>query len=140
MDPNKELLVKRVMGVFTIIFAIGALSFWLLPEKLIEVLNSIGSSIGFGEEAPTIANGMWVTLSVAMMVIISVLSYMVWSDPKKNVNVLLPIVVCKFTSSILGVYFFVFVLQSFAYITITLTDLPIGIIVLLMHRIATKSA
>ena len=140
MDSKKELLVKRVMGVFTIIFAIGALSFWLLPEKLIEVLNSLGSSIGFGQEAPTVANGMWVTLSVAMMVIISVLSYMVWSNPKKNANVLLPIVICKFTSSILGVYFFVFVLQSLAYITITLTDLPIGIIVLFMHRIAKKTA
>ena len=139
MDAKQELLVKRVMGVFTIIFALGALAFLVMPDQIIMFINDIGEALGFKVAAPPVHNAMWVTLSVAMMVIITVLSYMVWKDPRKNSNVLLPIVICKFTSSILGVYFFIFVAPALGNIRATITDLPIAIIILFMHRIATKA-
>lgn len=145
MEKEKWInLSKKTMGVYAMLFAGGALLFLFFGAMLLENINSGAGFLGL-RQLNSESGLFWRILTVSMMTNITVLSFLLWKDPFANRILFLPLIFCKFTSSLLGILLFAAraILPasltpegtgSFAVLVIFITDFPLGAWALYLYR------
>ncbi|MEW5854581.1 MAG: hypothetical protein AB2A00_37745 [Myxococcota bacterium] len=115
------------------LYVVGGLLFLFGHPWLFDLLNLAGRMLGL-PDTPAPVERFWLTLSISMMVMLCVCCEMVRRDPVRNVDFCIPVFFSKFTSTLLGLVFFVLHARYVAYLSIGLTDLPLGVVTLLLWR------
>lgn len=142
MDLTQKQKVMKYTGlVYAVVFIGTLLIFIALPEQMFSAINAVSAAL-FPSLPPAADSGkFWVSLSVSMMVTISALSLMIYRDVKANYRMAVPLVAAKFTSSILGLGFFIAGTvctetgwNTLANILILCTDMPLGVLMLVLYR------
>jgi len=173
---SADLFFKKSMGVLGIIFLIGAILFALIPEQLESMLNWFAGIIKM-DKAPVVKNipvsaywavlnndnpippemgalpsqRLWNGLSVAMMVMITVICLACYVNAKKYMNWVPLLLISKGTSSLMGLFTYFYVHKYLTNLIALITDFPIFLFVLFiylralnaktsMQQSATKSA
>lgn len=138
----EEVAVRRfrqMAGLFGLVFGIVGLSFWFLPDYILNQINHLGGLFNLPE--PQLGQEhFWGAMTVSMMATITVLSWMIYQDPLENKNMIVPLITAKVTSSVTGLYYFIFYAPYFCHVVIALSDMPIAIVLYLMYRQAFGGA
>jgi len=141
MVTKSELIMRRVALLYAIMFS-GAVSvFIFLPGPMFDAINVVSRGLFPALPLASDSGKFWVALTASMMATITALSILIYRDVRKNYHLAIPIAVAKFTSSLMGLAFFIggFVAPATGWNTlangiILLTDLPLGIVILLVYR------
>ena len=132
--------LKIVCGILGIVFLGAEMVFLFLPEQLFEVINTLSSAVSDLPVAPYSTEKFWASLTNAMMLMIVYISFAVYQDVKKNINMVPILILGKFVSSVSGVLYFLVSSRYFAHLTVFITDFPIFLIVLYFYRQAKKQS
>ncbi len=139
MEKPKELKqLAIVMGVLGTIFLIADVVFISFTPALFYYINKIGKLLGF-MNTPLPAEEFYLALTNSMMLMLVYISFCVYVDVKKNINMVPIVIFSKFISSLTGLLLFVFSVRYFAYLVIPISDFPICVIVAIMYSRAKKA-
>ena len=101
-------------------FTVGML-FAFIPNHILNIVNTIGSAIGF-PAAPLSDGKFWLTLAFSGMMTLTALCLFVYHNAADNKNYAVPIFVAKLSSAVAGLLYFIFSGWCFAYLAIFLVD------------------
>ena len=127
-----ERRLASVLRFFAVLFAIGALGFFIRPDGTVSDLNRIGALLGLGVLPPrdgASASDFWLVLAVANMTTITACAWLAAQDIRARQLLAYPLIVSKLTSSTCGLILFLTRGQAFPYLVALLVDLPIALIV-----------
>jgi predicted neutral ceramidase superfamily lipid hydrolase len=130
---KEEKLLKVVLGIFAVAFLITDIVLVFATPTLFNSINAVAERIGAGK-TPLPNQNFYLALTNALMLMIVYMSYMVWKDVKKNLNMVPALIICKFVSSVTGLLFFIFSARYFAYLVVTITDFPIFLVLYILYR------
>lgn len=146
MELSKNETIMKYTGlVYSIIFIGAVMVFILLPGPMFAVINAL--SLTFLPSLPLASDSgtFWLSLTVSMMATISVLSFMIYKDVKKNYIMAVPLVTAKFTSSLFGLGYFIAGFacagsgwNTLANLVILCSDCPLGVLMLVLYRLVKK--
>ncbi len=146
MELSKNETIMKYTGlVYSIIFIGAVMVFILLPGPMFAVINAL--SLIFFPSLPLASDSgtFWLSLTVSMMATISVLSFMIYKDVKKNYMMAVPLVTAKFTSSLFGLGYFIAGFacagsgwNTLANLVILCSDCPLGVLMLVLYRLVKK--
>ncbi|MBI5497870.1 MAG: hypothetical protein HY904_22875 [Deltaproteobacteria bacterium] len=117
------------------LYVAGGLLFLLGQPWLFDVFHLATRPLGL-MDTPAPTERFWLALAVSMMVMLCVCCELVRRDPVGHLDFCIPVIMSKFTSTVLGLAFFVLAARHSAYLVIGLTDLPLGVITLVLWRAA----
>jgi hypothetical protein len=102
-QPNKDLRNARLLfAVLTIGFAVAAVLYAIAPGFMVAQFHDWDRLLGgSGVEYPEMQNRVWVSLAVANVATLSLMSWLLWTDLLKNRAVHLPLFFMKTTSAAL---------------------------------------
>jgi hypothetical protein len=136
LTPGERRLAK-ILHAFGWIFAFGALAFFLRPEGTVADLDRIGVALGLpslpAAERP-VASDFWLILAVANMATIAACCFVAARDVRGLRPLVYPVIVSKLTSSSAGLLLFAFRAPTLPFLSATLVDLPIALILLAALR------
>jgi len=156
---KKEEQFRKLMGILTVAFFIGAVLFAVVPDTIVNLVNWIGGLFSDRSVAPVISkisvtnymdafykntqdlnvgdklpsHGMYVSLAVAFMILVTLCSALVYRDPRKNALAALLVIVGKFTTSLTGLGLYLLSYPYFANLVVFITDFPIALVVLIFY-------
>lgn len=134
MEVSKEENSLRiVLGILAIVFLVTDLFLVFATPLLFNLINIVAELIGAGE-TPLPVQKFHLALTNSMMLMITYISYMVWKDVKKNLNMVPVLMLSKIVSSASGLLFFFFSARYFAYLVLAITDFPIFLIVYILYK------
>jgi hypothetical protein len=146
MELSKNETIMKYAGlIYAIIFIGAVMVFILLPGPMLAVINAV--SLVFFPSLPLASDSgkFWLSLTVSMMAVIIVLSFMIYKDVKKNYNMAIPLVTAKLTSSLFGLGFFMAGFacaetgwNTLANLVIPCSDFPLGVVMLVLYRLVKK--
>ncbi len=146
MELSKNETIMSYAGLAYAILFIGAvLVFILLPGPMFAVMNAM--SLAFFPSLPLASDSgtFWLSLTVSMMATITVLSFLIYKDVRKNFTMAIPLVTAKFTSSLFGIGFFIAGFacagsgwNTLANLVILCSDFPLGVLMLILYRLVKK--
>src|SRR3989475_9092562 len=68
--------LRLLSRVWTVVFALGAIDFFVFPYLTVRILNSTAKSLGMHEVvAPNAGQDFWLTLAVPYMIVVAALSW-----------------------------------------------------------------
>jgi hypothetical protein len=135
MERRLTLVFRGLAGAFAVT---GAL-FFFFPNGVINVLNTVGDLFGFAH-APEMGHRFWLSLGTSYMVVVTVLAWMIGTDPLGRRPMMIALAAGKAASSLTCLYFFILYDAFFVYLANFLVDGSLVGIVLLAWRIAEKEA
>lgn len=142
LTPGERRLAT-ILGAFGWIFAFGALAFFVRPEGTIADLDRIGVALGLpslpSADRP-IGAEFWLILAVANMATIAACCFLAARDVRGLRSLVYPVIVSKLTSSSAGLLLFAFRAHAFPFLSATLVDFPIAVILLVALRAAPLPA
>lgn len=119
-----------------IAYLLSGAAFVLAPDLILGTLNAVAAMVApslppipIHPEAP---ERFWLALTGSMMATIATCALMATRDIERRRDMALPIVVSKLTSTVLGLLFFAASARHLAYVNIATTDLPLGVITLVL--------
>ena len=124
---------------FAVIFAGGAVIFFVRSEGTVADLDRIGLLLGLAPLPPTggpVAANFWLTLAVANMATIAACAGLAATDVRRRRALVYPLVVSKLTSSGTGLLLFAGGIHAFPYLVVPLVDLPIAAVLVAGLRAA----
>lgn len=166
---RQEMFFKKSMGILCILFLVGAILFAAIPDHLLRAVNwsstflkmkspLVPSRISvdkqtwetFIDPANTLAYSdairfvpgtkIWVSLAVAMMIMIAFIAGMNYLDPKKYMQWIPLLLISKGTTSVLGIIYFYASAKYLSNLLLTLVDFPIFVFILVIWLMVRKSA
>ena len=142
---KSEKLMKFVGLIYALLFIGTALVFISLPGMLLGTMNAISKALFPSLPLASDSGTFWLSMTVAMMATITALSLLIYLDVKKNYRMAVPLVTAKFTSSLLGIGFFLAGCMgtntgwnTLANLIIFLTDSPMGLLMLILYRLVKQ--
>lgn len=120
MQPMQSCF-RKLMGFYTMAFAICGALFLLVPITIIKFLNTLGSFQSILAPLEPSPQRFWVVLTVSMMVMITVLSYRVFKNPGDTVSLSI-LILSKATSSTLYFLLLIFEARAFPYLVGFIVD------------------
>jgi len=131
--------LKQWMTLCAALYAGSGLVFAVAPGFVRDLMLIFTRLVGL-PDMPASTERFWLTLSVSMMVMLVVSCTMVARDAGKNLAFCVPVICSKFTSTLLGFLYFLLGEPQGALLVIGVTDLPLGIVTLLLWQQARKVA
>jgi len=134
-----ERRLRALLIFFAALFGIGALAFLLRPDGTVADLNRVGALLGLAPlpvGAGPVASDFWLVLATANMAAIAACAGFAAADVRRRRALVYPLVVSKLTSSAAGLLLFLGRAHAFAYLSATLVDLPIALVLLAALRAA----
>lgn len=157
---------RKVMGVLAVAFFIGAVLFAMVPDTIVNIVNWIGGLFDDRSVAPVISkisvtnymdtfypkvegldpgaklpsHGMYVSLAVAFMILVTYFSALVYRDPRKHAAAATYVIIGKFATSLTGLGLYLFSYSYFANLVVFITDFPIALVVLIFFLRARRGA
>jgi hypothetical protein len=126
-----ERRLARLLRFFALLFALGALGFFVRPDGTIGDLNLAGTLLGFAG-LPVIPGtsdaDFWLVLAVANMTTITACAALAARDVRERRVLVYPLLVSKLTSSGTGLALFLLRGHAFPLLGAMLVDLPIAIV------------
>lgn len=135
---REEEQLKVVVGILAIAFLIADLVLVFATPQLFGLVNTVADTIGVAK-TPIPVQHFYLALTNSMMIMLVYMSYMVWKNVKRNLNMVPAIMVCKFASSATGLLIFIFSARYLTYLVIPLTDFPIFLILFVLYRRVQKT-
>ena len=130
---------KVVMQISAITYFVVGFAFALATNKILDVINAISKYIWKGFDTIPHTEGLfWVSLTFSMMMTITMLSYIVQRDVRRNNGYVIPLLVSKLASAVSGLAFFILVTPYFAYLAIFMVDGSIFWITLIFYLRSAK--
>ena len=130
-----------VMRVFTIIYFVGGLLFFFMPNELFYLINIGPKVFKIAHELPIYENPhekFWLTLAVSMMSMLCLLSYSSSKNPDQKDYILIHMI-AKITSVTGFIFLFVKDHAYFGYIVGAITDSMVIMIVLFFYNQMLRS-
>jgi len=129
--------LRTWLRFFAALFAVGAVAFFLRPAGTIADLDRVGVALGLAS-LPTAegagAADFWLVLAVANMATIAAGCGLAATDVRHRRPLVYPVIVSKITSSAGGLFLFAERAHTLPYLSATLVDLPIALILLAALR------
>lgn len=146
MELSKnEKILKTTALIYTAMFIITMLVFIFLPGMLLHIINSVSQAAVPSLPAAADSGKFWLSMTVSMMAGVTILSFLIYRDVKKNMVMVIPLVFMKFTSALTGLSFFIIGLcepstgwNTLANLIIFTTDFPLGLLMLYLYRRVKK--
>lgn len=126
-----ERRLAALLRLFAIAFGVGAVIFFLRPQGTVTDMNLVGALLGLGILPPrdgASTSDFWLVLAVANMTTITACAALAAQDVRERRVLVYPVLVSKLTSSGCGLLLFVTHGLAFPYLTATLVDLPIAVV------------
>jgi len=133
------LRLKQWMTLSTFLYAASGLTFAVLPDVVTDIVNFNTRILGLTDTPPS-SERFWLTLACSMMMMLVVCCAMVARDVVGNLNVTKVVIISKFTSTGLGLLYFLLGAHHGGLLVVGETDLPLGIVTLVLFNAARKSA
>lgn len=130
---REERNLKVVMGILGVIFLGAEITFLFLQKPLFDAINTMSSVIGNFPPVPYSTEKFWISLSNAMMLMIVYISFSVYKDVRKNMNLVSVLLLGKFVSSISGLIYFLVSDKYLAHLMVPISDFPIFLVVLYFY-------
>lgn len=130
--------------VYAITFLVTGIMFIVMPGILFAVLNAVSITLLPALPMASDSGKFWISLTISMMATITVLSFMIYQDVRRNYIMAVPLVTAKFTSSLFGLGFFIAGCaadtgwNTLANLIIPVTDFPLGLWMLFWYRSVKK--
>jgi hypothetical protein len=137
--PPKTAVLKLWMTFSALLYAGSGLVFAVAPGFVGDIVRFSTRLVGLPDTPPS-TERFWLTLSVSMMVMLVVCCAMVARDVVTNMSFCVPVIFSKFTSTFLGVLYFVLAEHHGAVLVIGATDLPLGIVTWVLWNQARREA
>jgi hypothetical protein len=106
--------LRLLLRIWAVIFALGAIDFFVFPYLTVRILNSTAKSLGMHEV--TALNGgqdFWLTLAVPYMILVAAFSWVAQRGPRIQAQPVQLLLLAKGASSLTSLA--LFVLGGFAY-------------------------
>lgn len=138
--PERQ--TRALMGVYTVLFAGTGAAMALAPDFVVDSLNLISRWVTPSlTEAPHDRGRLWVSLTVAMMAMISYISAANWRDVRAHRGMIPVLILSKGVSSAMGLgWFLAGETRYFADLAAFLTDFPLFVITAVFYRRLTRAA
>jgi hypothetical protein len=134
-DGERRLVA--LMRVFAVLFAAGAILFFLRPYGTVADLDRVGVALGLAPlpaAGGPVAADFWLILAVANMATIAACAGLIARDVRRHRALAYPLVVSKITSSTAGLLLFVVRAPAMPFLAATLVDLPIALLTIAALR------
>jgi len=155
---------RKLMGILSALFLIGAVLFIFAPDGVVRVINFVakispttrapivslisvdkyndvfyqGVNMPVGARLPS--HGMYVALAVAFMVLVTVMSGLIFYDQRKYSQLAWLLIIGKAASGLTGLGYYLWSYHYLANLMVPITDLPIALVMLIFYLRAKGSA
>jgi len=134
----EEVLLTKFLRFCAVLYGVSGVGFAVLHPVMFDLVRPITDLLGL-TATPAPSERFWLTLSLSMMLMLVVCCTLGARDIRRNQDMCIPIIFSKFCSTLCGVLFFVAAAPYGMYLTIATTDLPLGIVTLILWRRARAS-
>ncbi len=121
------------MTFSTALYAVSGLGFAAAPGLTLEGIGILTRLVGLADTPPS-TERFWLTLSISMMLMLVLCCGMVARDVARNLDFCIPVFCSKFCSTLLGALYFAGFERHGALLAIGWSDLPLGIVTLVLWR------
>ena len=129
--------LRLLLRVWAVIFALGAVDFFVFPYLTVRILNSTARSLGM-HEVPALNAGQdfWLTLAVPYMILVAAFSWVAQRGPKIAAQPVRFLMLAKASSSLTSLALFVFGGFPYAFLANFVVDGAIFLITYWFYRAA----
>jgi hypothetical protein len=106
--------LRLLLRIWTVLFALGAVDFFVFPYLTVRILNGTATSLGMHQVvALNAGQDFWLTLAVPYMIIVAALAWVAQRGPKISAQPVRFLMLAKASSSLTSLA--LFLLAGFAY-------------------------
>ncbi len=141
-DYGRAIETKRLrllLRVWTVIFALGAVDFFVFPYLTVRILNSGAKALGMHQVvAPNAGQDFWLTVAVPYMILVAAFSWIAQRGPKIAAQPVQFLILAKVSSSLTSVALFLIGGFAYAFLANFVVDGAIALITLWFYRAARR--
>jgi hypothetical protein len=129
--------LRLLLRIWTVIFLLGAVDFFVFPYLTVRILNSTARSVGMHEV--TALNGgqdFWLTLAVPYMILVAALSWIAQRGPRIQAQPVRFLMLAKAASSLTSLALFLLGGFAYAFLANFAVDGGIVVITYVLYRAA----
>ena len=106
--------LRLLLRIWAVVFALGAMDFFVFPYLTVRILNSTAHSLGMHQVvALNAGQDFWLTLAVPYMILVAALSWVAQRGPRISAQLVRFLMLAKASSSLTSLA--LFLLGGFAY-------------------------
>jgi nitric oxide reductase large subunit len=136
--PSAERFVVFNLRLLAVSFAVVGILFVAVPSGVLDVISDVGEWFGNDTRAPHTQEYLWLALSFAYMVLITVICLVAQTDVVRYRALILILAIGKIASSLAALAFFVVQEQVFIYLLNFLVDGFLAILALWLWSLAGR--
>ena len=129
--------LRLLLRIWTVVFALGAIDFFVFPYLTVRILNSTAKSLGMHEVAALNAGqDFWLTLAVPYMILVASLSWVAQRSDRIQAQPVQFLMLAKASSSLTSLALFLFGGFPYAFLANFVVDGAIVLVTYWFYRIA----
>ena len=129
--------LRRLLRIWTVVFALGAIDFFVFPYLTVRILNSTARSLGMHEvTALNAGQDFWLTLAVPYMILVAALSWVAQRGERIQAQPVQFLMLAKASSSLTSLALFVFGGFPYAFLANFAVDGAIVLVTYWFYRAA----
>jgi hypothetical protein len=127
--------LRLLLRIWTAVFALGAIGFFVFPYQTVQTLNDFGAAVGMNAVAPLGAGqDFWLTLAVPYMVIVAALSWVAQAGDRIAALPVQLLILAKTSSSLTSFALFLIGGYQYAFVANFVVDGVIALITYWFYR------
>lgn len=131
--------LRLLLRIWTVIFALGAIDFFVFPYLTVRILNSTARSLGMHEvTALNAGQDFWLTLAVPYMILVAALSWVAQRGERIQAQPVQFLMLAKASSSLTSLALFVFGGFPYAFLANFVVDGAIALVTYSFYRAAKR--
>jgi nitric oxide reductase large subunit len=136
--PAAERFVVLSLRLLAVTFAVTGILFLVVPSGVLDVISDVGEWFGNHNRAPHTQEYLWLGLSFAYMVLITVICLVAQTDVVRYRVLILILAIGKTASSLAALAFFLIQEQVFIYLLNFLVDGFLALLALWLWALAGR--
>ena len=129
--------LRLLLRIWTVVFALGAIDFFVFPYLTVRILNSTARSLGMHEvTALNAGQDFWLTLAVPYMILVAALSWVAQRGERIQAQPVQFLMLAKASSSLTSLALFLFGGFPYAFLANFAVDGAIVLITYWFYRAA----
>jgi hypothetical protein len=136
---NATRRLRLLLRVWAVIFALGAVDFFVFPYLTVRILNSGAKALGMHEVvALNAGQDFWLTLAVPYMILVAAFSWVAQRGARIAAQPVQFLILAKVSSSLTSLLLFLFGGFPYAFLANFVVDAAIALITLWFYRAARR--